>query len=214
MICRYFYDFEFLEDGRTIDPISVGVACDDGREFYAVFEEIAEKPGTSGTLYERIRRHSWLMANVIPHLPLTNGWGGKGYKPVDELSMNVGGGYTLDTDSLEVLPRHVIAKQLKAFLLAPFDSAGPEVQLELWAYYGAYDHVALAQLLGGPMAHLPTGIPFWTHDLMQELERRNVTADDLFTRNPDEEHNAIADARWNLRVWRELAELDAMAAAA
>ena len=30
------YDFEFLEDGSTIEPISIGMVCEDGREYYAV----------------------------------------------------------------------------------------------------------------------------------------------------------------------------------
>jgi hypothetical protein len=30
------YDLEFLEDGRTIELISIGMVCDDGREYYAV----------------------------------------------------------------------------------------------------------------------------------------------------------------------------------
>ena len=28
---RYFYDTEFIEDGRTIELISIGVAAEDGR---------------------------------------------------------------------------------------------------------------------------------------------------------------------------------------
>src|SRR3954464_9838123 len=36
---RYFFDTEFLEDGRTIELVSVGVVCEDGREFYAVSTE-------------------------------------------------------------------------------------------------------------------------------------------------------------------------------
>ena len=33
--------------------------------------------------------------------------------------------------------------------------------------YGAYDHVALAQL-SGPMVLLPDGVPMWTNDLRTE----------------------------------------------
>ena len=29
---RYFYDTEFIDDGRTIDLISIGVAAEDGRD--------------------------------------------------------------------------------------------------------------------------------------------------------------------------------------
>src|SRR5687767_15414314 len=33
---RFFYDTEFIEDGTTIDLVSIGVVDETGREFYAV----------------------------------------------------------------------------------------------------------------------------------------------------------------------------------
>jgi 3' exoribonuclease, RNase T-like len=33
---KIFYDTEFIEDGRTIDLISIGMVAEDGREYYAV----------------------------------------------------------------------------------------------------------------------------------------------------------------------------------
>ena len=32
---KYTYDTEFHENGRTIDFISIGIVCEDGREYYA-----------------------------------------------------------------------------------------------------------------------------------------------------------------------------------
>lgn len=55
---RYFYDTEFIEDGRTIDLISIGVVAEDGREFYAVSTEF--DPERAGT---------WVRTNVLPKLP-------------------------------------------------------------------------------------------------------------------------------------------------
>ena len=54
---RYFYDTEFLEDGRTIDLISIGIVAEDGRELYLV---------NANAPWSRIRRHDWLMDNVVP----------------------------------------------------------------------------------------------------------------------------------------------------
>lgn len=54
---RYFIDTEFIEDGRTIDLISIGIVCDDGREFYA---EAADVPWD--------KADPWVLANVRPHL--------------------------------------------------------------------------------------------------------------------------------------------------
>lgn len=33
---RYFYDTEFIEDGQTIELVSIGIVAEDGREYYAV----------------------------------------------------------------------------------------------------------------------------------------------------------------------------------
>ncbi|MFC0313819.1 polyadenylate-specific 3'-exoribonuclease AS [Gordonia phosphorivorans] len=55
---RYFYDCEFIEDGKTIELVSIGVAAEDGREFYAVSTEF--DPGRAGP---------WVRANVLDKLP-------------------------------------------------------------------------------------------------------------------------------------------------
>ena len=36
---RYFYDTEFIEDGVTIELVSIGIVAEDGREYYAVSTE-------------------------------------------------------------------------------------------------------------------------------------------------------------------------------
>ncbi|QNG18512.1 polyadenylate-specific 3'-exoribonuclease AS [Rhodococcus triatomae] len=55
---RYFYDCEFIEDGRTIDLVSIGVVAEDGREFYAVSTE-----------FDPERAGPWVRRNVLPKLP-------------------------------------------------------------------------------------------------------------------------------------------------
>lgn len=55
---RYFYDTEFIEDGRTIELVSIGVAAEDGREYYAVSTE-----------FDPERAGRWVRANVLPKLP-------------------------------------------------------------------------------------------------------------------------------------------------
>lgn len=65
---RYFYDTEFLEDGRTIEFISIGIVCEDGREFYAVNRDAD---------WDRIRQDRWLMTNVVPQLPSGIEWESK-----------------------------------------------------------------------------------------------------------------------------------------
>jgi hypothetical protein len=55
---RYFYDCEFIEDGRTIELVSIGVVDADGREFYAVSTE-----------FDPDRAIPWVRRNVLDKLP-------------------------------------------------------------------------------------------------------------------------------------------------
>ncbi|AZI57796.1 polyadenylate-specific 3'-exoribonuclease AS [Nakamurella antarctica] len=57
-ITRYFYDTEFIEDGSTIDLISIGVVCEDGREYYAISSE-----------FNPDRAVPWVRRNVLDKLP-------------------------------------------------------------------------------------------------------------------------------------------------
>src|SRR5436309_9747296 len=123
----YAYDTEFLEDGHTIDLISIGIIADDGREYYAVSSEFDE---------DAVKKHPWLLENVWPQLPLR---GSEITVPLQELppAPEMLKGMYLDTMHPTVKARAVIAAEVRDFLLAG------DTPPELWAYFGAYDHVAL-----------------------------------------------------------------------
>lgn len=55
---RYFYDTEFIEDGTTIELISIGIVAEDGREYYAV-----------STDFDPSRANPWVRENVLEKLP-------------------------------------------------------------------------------------------------------------------------------------------------
>ena len=63
--------------------------------------------------------------------------------------------------------------------------------VELWAWFAAYDHVALAQLWGA-MPALPRSLPRFTREV--EGRRRIVEEPPLITRVPDEEAEELAAA--------------------
>lgn len=178
MTSRYFYDTEFIEDGRTIDLISIGIVADDGREYYAVNSEAP---------MDRIRENDWLMRNVVGSLPIT------GRRSMETYLAHSQNSYPkpstafieLDKAATVVRPRQVIANEVRDFLLAG------DGDIELWANYAATDFVALYQLFG-PMVELPDGIPMFTHDLQQALRAAGSPP------MPQQEaghHNALADAR-------------------
>ena len=59
MVYRYFYDCEFIEDGRLVDLVSIGVVDEFGREFYAV-----------STQFDDSRAVPWVRRNVLDKLPV------------------------------------------------------------------------------------------------------------------------------------------------
>jgi hypothetical protein len=154
---RFFYDCEFIEDGITIELVSIGVVDEGGREFYAVSTE-----------FDPDRAIPWVRDHVLPKLP----------SPADRAWRS----------------RRKIRDDLFAFLSAPREP------IELWAWYAAYDHVALCQLWGG-MPALPRAIPRFTHELRQLWEDRGRP---VIPDPPADQHDALADARHNLARWRAM----------
>ena len=177
---KIWYDTEFLEDGKTIELISIGMVAEDGREYYAV---------NSDAPWDRIKANDWLVRNVLPSLPMAGRTSLDTYvkhpsnvHPRPSIAL-----VDVDTADSRVRPHWVIANEVRDFLTATPD-------LELWAWYGAYDHVVLAQLFGR-MIDLPDGIPMWTNDLRQEYARLGLPED--LPVQESSEHNALADARHN-----------------
>lgn len=192
---RYFYDTEFLERQGSIDLISIGIVSSDGRELYAVN---ADMP------VERIREHRWLMENVWPHLPLRDIHPQMNEPPgpfrtdvprAGRCKCTPKNGL-LDTGNVLVKPKWVIANEVRDFLLQPSEP------MELWAYYGAYDHVVVSWLWG-PMANRPSGIPMFSHDIMQLASSLGMDDANL-PQQTGQVHNALDDARWTRDAWRYL----------
>ena len=181
---KYFYDTEFLENGATIELISIGIVADDGREYYAVN---ADMP------VDMIKNHDWLSKNVWPNLPLRGRKESNGYA-------NSASAGNLDMSSTLVKPKWVIANEVREFLLT---SAGVP---ELWAWYSAYDHVALAQLFGS-MIRLPKGLPMYTHDLRAYID---YEPSNTLPVQKDGNHNALADARWVKEAYEYVTKAAAM----
>lgn len=158
---RYFYDTEFIDDGRTIELISIGMVCEDGREYYAV-----------STAFDPQQAGPWVRQNVLPKLPALSSplWRSRGQ----------------------------IRDDLAEFL--GLNGGGSSDPIELWAWVGAYDHVALCQLWGA-MTELPQPVPRFTLELKQlwyELGRPPVP------KRPADSHDALVDARYNLARYRAM----------
>jgi len=179
--CKYFYDTEFIDDGKLIHLVSLGIVCEDSREYYAQnlgcpFAEASD----------------WVFRYVYPHLNHFKFPGGRDCKQLGTESrrhpavpFEAEAGRCPKPDCPWV-NHYGIARELRAFI-----EVRPE-EPEFWGYYPAYDHVVLAQLYGA-MVHLPARWPKWTRDIKQWCE---ILDDPELPAKPASEHHALNDARW------------------
>lgn len=196
---RFFYDWEFVENGKTIIPISVGVIHQDGTTYEAVFDEIQYEDS------EAIFRHDFVREHVLPHLPIVEG---SLYTSVplfntalraQALAAELGTSrpvraFQLDRSNPLVKPLWVIRRELHTM----FEHASQLGPIELWTHYGSCDHRLLAQLWG-TFQDRPDFMPMYSNDLMQ-LCGGNETA--LIAPLPaEQQHSALNDARWIRQAW-------------
>ncbi len=103
---RFYLDTEFIDDGKTIDLISIGIVSEDGREFYA-----------ESTEFDASKADSWVKANVIDAL-----WS----RQEDKTKLNR---WTRDIGKGGLLTRREIGSEL-----ALFCGSAPEFWGEWCAY--------------------------------------------------------------------------------
>lgn len=193
---RVYYDFEFHEQGVLdvpLDVISVGMVGEDS------------VPGDDRELYLQnvqahwgeIEKNPWLVANVLPHLREFNL---KTMRPKGLLDGPV-------PFTMPWVTRKNMARLISEFL----QRIKPEGHhLQLRAHFADYDHTALAGLFG-KMIELPRDlIPMWSYDLKQrawELRDEDDKEPRLPENSKTNEHDALADARWNRDYDRLLDEV-------
>lgn len=213
---KYFIDTEFIEGfhkplfGKKrhfIDLISIGIVCEDGREYYAISKEFNPKDADK-----------WVKDNVISKL------GTRYDTHFDERDIFDPMIHEYDTWK----SNKKIAKEIYEFI-CPYEIAsdyagldsidvGAEAYLkqnppEFYAYYADYDWVLFCSLFGR-MIDLPKGFPMYCKDLKQTLDEKALickewTNIELIKDHPDypvqkTEHNALADARWNFELYKFL----------
>ena len=88
---RFFYDCEFIEDGVTIDLVSIGVVDEEGREFYAVSTE-----------FDPDRAGPWVRQNVLNQLPSPADKAWRGRERIREDLLDFLGARTAARDEIEL----------------------------------------------------------------------------------------------------------------
>jgi hypothetical protein len=183
---KYWLDTEFIEDGKTIDLISIGIVSEDGREYYA------QCPDANFS-----NASDWVARNVLIHL---SHYDMAKHARSCERKYNQGATdmYPLGqrcTPSCEWRSRADIDREIRSFC-DPEKYGKPE----FWGYYADYDWVVLCQLFGR-MLDLPKGWPMYCRDLKQWAD---ALGNPPLPKEGKDEHNALADANWNRRTWEHL----------
>lgn len=175
---RVYYDAEFLEDYKHIDVISMGFVREDGKELYFVLNDF-------NTL--AVAKHHWLMRNVMPSI---------GHREITSHVTGIG----TPVKDLIITDPHRCSKQAARAQIMEFVS---DIWPEFWAWYGAYDHVALCSLFG-TMIDLPARFPMFTHDI-KHLHKKAGNPE--LPRQASGHHNALDDARHNVVRYNALMDI-------
>ena len=211
ILMKYFYDTEFLEGTQktwiggktkpTIDLISIGIVCEDGREYYAISkdfnlkeawnrydEKIQHFSGDMRNQFPNGRKYRvyWIRENVLK--PIFQELLYSGHKKA-RLPLPKSSEKQFTYKNLKKLIQGFgksniqIAKELKHFIYEKedvlynkqeldFNSVGDvKSKIQLYGYYSAYDHVALSWIFG-KMIDLPKGFPMYTRDLKQMFDEK------------------------------------------
>ncbi len=263
---KYFIDTEFLEGTQnktflgintgktkpTIDLISIGIVCEDGREFYAISNEfnlreawdrfqMKQVSGDARNRYPEGVKEYWLRDNVLK--PIFYNLITKDinfhdhlftYRHFKILISNHGkSNEQIAKEIIEFVtptnePQFCKGSNGKYDITYQATKRGGTLP-EFYGYYADYDWVVFCWLFG-KMIDLPNGFPMYCIDLKQILDNKamfipitNRAFTDKYIRDfshfderlqdikkcPDypkqtNEHNALADAKWNYELYKFL----------
>ena len=172
---RYWMDSEFIENGTTIDLISIGIVAEDDREFYAINWDC-----------DLSKANDWVKENVISQLPNRDH---PAWQTKDAIAFGVMA-FLKQEDERELY--HHTFQSLKALEV--------KEKPEIWGHYCDYDWVVFCQMFGA-MVDLPKGFPMYCRDIKQWCD---YLGNPKLPEQGKGEHDAIADARWNKQAWEFL----------
>ena len=194
---KYFLDTEFIEGTQkkwfgqtkpTIDLISIGIVCENGREYYAISKDFNLKEAWNRfqrkeqTIFEKQnafkgKKEYWIRDNVLKSI----------YTELEKKEIDNYKGFTDPIYDLELsfnyscLKRLIkkygksnkqIAEDIKDFV---FKGQGQKIRfdnsIQFYGYYSDYDWVVFCWLFG-KMIDLPKGFPMYCIDLKQILDER------------------------------------------
>lgn len=239
---KYFIDTEFYESKKpvkvlgitikeiwTIELISIGIVCEDGREYYAISEDFNIREAW---------KDKWIRDNVLKPIY-------EGLLQQDGLSVKESKTACFTLDMFKFFIRKYgksnkqIAEEIKEFTLYKnviFEGKKFKVDSieknhvniswdnelgrtlqngvfkwdnpEFYGYYADYDWVVFCWLFGR-MIDLPRGFPMYCKDLKQMMDDKGLNEKwkNLTCPDPEGEHNALIDAKWNKKLYNKIIQL-------
>lgn len=171
---NYYLDTEFIEDGKTIDLLSLALVSDDRRELYLLNADC-----------DWSKADEWVKNNVLNSLPFIT------EKEAETCRKN------LDVTNWTNKNFSYVPHDRFAEIIYNFCNPHQYGRPEFIAYYADYDWVVFCQLFG-KMIDLPDLFPMYCKDLKQELDRLcwDISCPDF--------HNALDDARWVRSTWQSI----------
>ncbi len=187
----YCLDEEFLDTGRTIDLVSIGLVSEDGRELYrqsVEFDPRKASPWVKENVFPYLERCPWTNVQITMHdLYFHEKYG----QCVDQIRGRV--------HNCPWRTREQLKRDIQAFM--DVEAYGKP---ELITWCGSYDHVAFCQIFG-TMMELPKGFPHHVQDIQVALDKKGIT-DDMLPKQEGTAHNALADAKYIKKLWEEVCQ--------
>lgn len=191
---KYFLDTEFIEDGKTIDLISIALVREDGPTFYAQNREC-----------DFSKASDWVWRNVFPHLAHFSLRGHRSCRGREE-TYDSGLGrrsYSSCSTNLDDPCPWLDRREIQDSVLS-FCDIEKNGKPEFWGYFADYDWVAFCQLFG-TMVQLPKGFPMYCRDIKQWADQ---LGDVRIPKPVKEVHHAIADALWTKQAYEFLSKIN------
>ena len=170
---KIYVDSEFIDDGKTVDLISLAMVAEDGRELYLQSVEFNEQNASP-----------WVQDNVIDHLVMCPCCG-----------------HQVNHENGKCRHKHCPwrTRIQIAHEVAMFCDPEKYGKPEFIGWCSGYDWVALCQLYG-TMMDIPAGWPHYIKDLQFVLDVQGIT-DDMLPQQETGLHNALADAKHIQLLW-------------
>lgn len=191
---KYFLDTEFIEGfhkptfGKRrhfIDLISIGIYREDGKSLYLISNEYDYKDASE-----------WVKKNVIAPMYVDTVHGDpRNHISVDNFHRVFG------------KTKNAIAGAILDFFGCGYEDGSwyAPAGVEVYGYYADYDWVLFCSLFG-TMMDLPNGFPMYCRDLKQMMDDSNLQSDwkKRVCPDPEGEHNALVDAKWNYNLFKAI----------